>query len=52
MVSSRIAILGAGSVGSTVAFSLIFNSVASEILLVDPQKEMRDAQVADLNDAR
>jgi L-lactate dehydrogenase len=52
MLSSRIAILGAGSVGSAVAFSLILNPVASEILLVDPKVEMRDAQVEDLSDAR
>jgi L-lactate dehydrogenase len=52
MFPSRIAILGAGSVGSAVAFSLILNPVASEILLVDPKKELRDAQVEDLSDAR
>lgn len=49
--SSRIAILGAGEVGSTIAYTLILNPVASEILLVDPNEELRDAQVQDLSDA-
>lgn len=49
--TSKIAILGAGEVGSTIAFSLILNPVASEILLVDPKEELRDAQVQDLSDA-
>lgn len=52
MFSSRIAILGAGSVGSAIAYSLIINPVCSEVLLVDPQTEVRDAQVEDLGDAR
>ena len=50
-LSSRIAILGAGDVGSTIAYSLILNPIASEILLVDPNKEKRDAEVRDLSDA-
>ncbi|EXJ71218.1 uncharacterized protein A1O5_05024 [Cladophialophora psammophila CBS 110553] len=47
---SRIAILGAGSVGSAIALCLILNPVASEILLVDPNTDQRDAQVKDLED--
>lgn len=50
-LSTRIAIIGAGSVGSTIAYTLLNNPVASEILLVDPQEEFRDAQVQDLSDA-
>jgi len=49
--TSKIAVVGAGEVGSTVAYSLILNPVASQILLVDPKEEVRDAQVADLSDA-
>ena len=48
---SRIAVIGAGSVGSTIAYTLLTNPIASEILLVDPQEEIRDAQVQDLSDA-
>lgn len=51
MSSSRIAVLGAGEVGSTIAYSLILNPVASEVLLVDPKEDVRDAQVRDLSDA-
>lgn len=50
-LTSRIAILGAGEVGSTIAYSLILNPVAGEILMVDPKEEARDAQVQDLSDA-
>jgi L-lactate dehydrogenase len=49
--TSQIAILGAGDVGATIAYSLIMNPVAGDILLVDPKEEVRDAQVADLSDA-
>lgn len=50
-LTSKIAVVGAGDVGSTVAYSLILNPVASEILLIDPKKEVRDAQIQDLSDA-
>ncbi|KAK4949847.1 hypothetical protein LTR10_011689 [Elasticomyces elasticus] len=48
---ARIAVLGAGSVGSAIAFALILYPVASEVLLVDPNSKLRDAQVRDLEDA-
>ncbi|KAG9788795.1 hypothetical protein HRR83_008670 [Exophiala dermatitidis] len=48
---SRIAVLGAGSVGSAIALCLILNPVASEVVLVDPNTALRDAQVKDLGDA-
>lgn len=50
-LTSQIAILGAGDVGATIAYSLIMNPVAGDILLVDPKEEVRDAQVQDLSDA-
>ncbi|USP78363.1 uncharacterized protein yc1106_05637 [Curvularia clavata] len=49
--TSQIAILGAGDVGATIAYSLIMNPVAGDILMVDPKEEVRDAQVQDLSDA-
>lgn len=50
--TSRIAIVGAaGTIGSTIAFSLILNPVCSTILLVDPQKEVLEAQAQDLSDS-
>lgn len=50
-LSSSIAIVGAGDVGATIAFSLIMNTVAGDILMVDPKEEVRDAQIQDLSDA-
>ncbi|KAL6711406.1 hypothetical protein ACN47E_004340 [Coniothyrium glycines] len=50
-MTSQIAILGAGDVGATIAYSLIMNPVAGDILMVDPKEEVRDAQVQDLSDA-
>jgi hypothetical protein len=50
-LTSRIALLGVGEVGSTIAYSLILNPVAGHILLVDPKTEVRDAQVQDLLEA-
>ncbi|KAJ6439849.1 cytochrome oxidase c assembly domain-containing protein [Purpureocillium lavendulum] len=46
----RIAIIGAGQVGGAVAYSLILQSLASELLLVDEDIERRDGQVSDLSD--
>lgn len=48
--SSRIAIIGAGSVGSTIAHSLILRRVVADIILVDIDKERCQAQVLDLSD--
>ncbi|EON66139.1 hypothetical protein W97_05382 [Coniosporium apollinis CBS 100218] len=50
-LTSKIAVVGAGEVGSTIAYSLILLTVAGEILLVDPKENVRDAQVQDLSDA-
>jgi L-lactate dehydrogenase len=48
---SRIAIIGAGSVGSTCAYALLLRPIASEILLVDTDEVRLRAQVQDLSDA-
>jgi L-lactate dehydrogenase len=50
-LTSQIAIVGAGDVGATIAYSLIMNPVAGDILMVDPKEEVRDAQIQDLSDA-
>lgn len=50
-LTSQIAIVGAGDVGATIAYSLIMNPVAGDILMVDPKEAVRDAQVQDLSDA-
>ena len=48
---SRIAIIGAGDVGAAVAFALIMNRIAAELVLVDVDEVKRDGQVQDLSDA-
>jgi L-lactate dehydrogenase len=49
--SHRIAIIGAGSVGSAIAYALLLHPVAGTVLLVDLDEKLRRAQVQDLNDA-
>lgn len=45
-----IAIIGAGSVGSTIAHSLLIRRVVADIVLVDIDEELCRAQVEDLSD--
>lgn len=49
--SSRVAVIGAGSVGATIAYALLMRKVASEILLVDIVPEVVSGQVLDLSDS-
>jgi L-lactate dehydrogenase len=50
MAQSKIAIIGAGRVGSTIAYALILRNSAAEILLVDVNKEVCTGEVEDLSD--
>ncbi|KAJ5166056.1 lactate dehydrogenase/glycoside hydrolase [Penicillium capsulatum] len=47
---SRIAIIGAGQVGTIAAHSLIISSVVTELLIVDVNRDLRDSQVFGLRD--
>ena len=38
-MSSKITIIGAGSVGSTIAYTLASEAIASEIVMIDINKE-------------
>jgi L-lactate dehydrogenase len=49
--SSTIAILGAGSVGSAIAQTLLLRRVVADLILVDIDHELCQAQVQDLSDA-
>jgi L-lactate dehydrogenase len=49
--SHKIAIIGAGSVGSAIANSLLLRRVAADIILVDINSDICRAQVQDLSDA-
>ncbi|AZR74536.1 L-lactate dehydrogenase [Anoxybacter fermentans] len=46
---SKVVIIGAGFVGSTLAYTLIHSGVASELVLIDINKEKAQGEVADLN---
>ncbi|KAF1971435.1 l-lactate dehydrogenase-like protein [Bimuria novae-zelandiae CBS 107.79] len=50
-LKTSIAILGCGEVGATLAYTLLQNPICSEVILVDPKKELLEAQVRDLGDA-
>lgn len=47
-MSSKITIIGAGSVGSTTAYALSFMDIASEIVLIDINKEKVEGEVMDI----
>jgi len=46
--STRVAIIGAGSVGSTVAFALMIQGLASEIVLIDRNQTKAQGEARDL----
>jgi len=51
MRQAKIAIIGAGAVGSTAAYALILKDIASEILLVDINEQRCKGEILDLSDA-
>jgi L-lactate dehydrogenase len=50
-LKTTIAIIGAGDVGSTIAYTLLIESICSEVIIVDPKEELLEGQVRDLGDA-
>ncbi|MFA6353459.1 MAG: L-lactate dehydrogenase [Candidatus Paceibacterota bacterium] len=49
-LKQKIAVIGAGAVGSTVAYTLMVKNLASEIILVDINEEKVKGEVMDIND--
>ena len=47
-MSSKITIIGAGSVGSTIAYTLAHDEIASEMVLIDINKEKVEGEVMDI----
>ena len=47
-MSSKITIIGAGSVGSTIAYTLAHDEIASETVLIDINKEKVEGEVMDI----
>jgi L-lactate dehydrogenase len=48
MQPTRIAVIGAGHVGSTFAYTLLLRSLASEVVLVDVNRERAEGEAMDL----
>lgn len=46
--SSKVAIIGAGSVGSTLAFNLSLKGAVTEIALIDSNREKAEAEILDI----
>lgn len=47
-MSSKITIIGAGSVGSTIAYTLANDDIASEIVMIDVNREKVEGEVMDI----
>ena len=45
----RVAVVGAGRVGSTFAYALMLSGIASEIVLVDADRAKAEGEAIDLN---
>ncbi|MFA6397847.1 MAG: L-lactate dehydrogenase [Candidatus Paceibacterota bacterium] len=46
----KIAIIGAGAVGSTIAYTLLLKNLASKIILIDINEKKEEGEVMDLDD--
>ena len=46
-----IAIIGVGSVGSTIAYALLLKNLAAELILIDTNPQRVDGELKDLSDA-
>lgn len=48
---SKIAVIGAGSVGATTAYTLVMKNLAAEVILIDINEAKEEGEVMDINDA-
>ena len=48
-MSSKITIIGAGSVGATIAYTLSQRSIASEIVLIDADMDRAEGEALDIS---
>nr|BAD38910.1 lactate dehydrogenase A [Rhizopus arrhizus] len=51
VLHSKVAIVGAGAVGASTAYALMFKNICTEIIIVDVNPDIVQAQVLDLADA-
>lgn len=52
IADTKIAIIGAGAVGATIAYTLVVKTLAAEVLLVDINDKKRDGEIMDLDDGQ
>ena len=50
-LKEKIAIIGAGAVGSTIAYSLMVKNLVAEVVLIDVNKDKEQGEVLDISDA-
>jgi len=50
ILEQKIAVIGAGAVGATVAYTLMVKNLAAEIILIDINKDKENGEVLDMND--
>lgn len=50
MVSQKLAVIGAGSVGSSIAYAAVLKRIASQVIMVDIDFPRCEAQVLDISD--
>ncbi|MFA7654117.1 MAG: L-lactate dehydrogenase [Candidatus Magasanikbacteria bacterium] len=48
--AQKIAIIGAGAVGATTAYTLMFKNLASEVILIDVNEAKEEGEVLDISD--
>ncbi len=49
--SRTVAVIGAGAVGSTLAYTLALKNVASRVVLIDINEQKEEGEIMDINDA-
>ena len=48
-LKGKVVIIGAGNVGSTIAYTTVLNNVASEVVIIDVNKEKAKGEALDMN---
>jgi len=52
VADSKIAIIGAGAVGSTIAYTLMIKTLAAEVVLIDINEKKKEGEIMDLDDGQ
>ena len=48
--SQKIAVIGAGAVGSTTAYTIMLRNLASEVILIDINEQKEQGEVMDIDE--